>query len=92
MIRVLPGGMTAIFLHRTKSHLVFQITLFDQPVKAHYPASLVDRWGPHPVDCPAVAKGDEWVPAPVWGGLRNLDDDGLTREREEQGSVAPTAD
>jgi hypothetical protein len=89
--------MTAIFLHRTKSHSVFRITLFDQPIKVYYPASLVDRWGPHPIDSAAVACGDEGAPTPVSvsevpSALCKLGDDGLTREREEQGPMAPTAD
>lgn len=55
----------AVYLGRRGTHYAFRITLQGKPIVAYYPAWLVDRRGPYPIDCTTVALGDEGAPTPV---------------------------
>jgi hypothetical protein len=82
----------AVYLGRRGTHFVFRLTLQGKPVIAYYPAWLVDRWGPHPIDCTAVAHGDERVSSPVPVSERvaafgEFGEHSVARESEKQGSV-----
>jgi hypothetical protein len=86
----------SIYLGRRGTHFIFRLTLQGKPIVAYYPAWLVDRRGPHPIDCTTVAHGDERMPpsVPVSEGhaaLGELGKDGFAREREKKGPVALTA-
>lgn len=55
----------AVYLGRRGTHFVFRLTLQGKPIVAYYPAWLVDRRGPHPIDCTTVALNDERMPPSV---------------------------
>lgn len=60
----------AVYLGHRGTYFVFRLMLQGKPIIGYYPAWLVDRWGPHPINSAAVAHGDERVPSPVLVGER----------------------
>lgn len=60
--------------------------LIRYPITVYWPVSLIDEWGPHPVDGAAVANRDEGVSAPVLVSPAFVGDS-IARESEKQGSV-----
>lgn len=71
------------YVGRSATHYIIRY-----PITVHWPISLINEWGPYPIDRPTITDGDEGMPSAMT--ISDFRRDSFTRKSEEQGPVAPT--